>query len=601
MRKKIIITTLLIITTSIFFIILDNNNHLNDITKLNRIVLKDSNQNIFYEANNFNEGNYLTIEEIPPLVINIFLYSEDKNFYKHHGYDPYRIIKSITSNSSSGASTITQQLIKNLYLTEERSYLRKGKELYLSLRLEQIYTKDEILEAYFNTLYFAHNLYGLKDASAYYFNKEPFELTISEIAILCNIIKNPSLFSPELNPNQAFLRRNFLLKNLYSASIINKDDYFSATHEKIDITKTRLKLYSDAILFYKDLVLLEYKKYNLERDFNQTIIIQTAFDSNLNKRLDTLIQNKNLGRDVSIIITDNEGYYLSVIGGANYQKSSLNIGISGLRQVASTIKPLLFYSALEAGLSPLYQLDVNKTDFIINGDTYQFKNASNLYEKTPISMGTALATSDNIYALKLHTILKLNGISKQLKKFGITSKPNIQQALGNVALSLNELNKIYSTFQNLGKRPDFKTIKSIQIDKKIIIKTYPSYTEILNDTNCFILNEMLTWMFDSKLNNIRKVTGNSMVHKMPFKVAGKSGTDLNNSYMIGFNKTYLISAFVGGDSLTSYEQYFSKEMFLEAYNVLINKNDWYDIPTNVKEGLYQVNSYSNYQKIVYRK
>ncbi len=593
-----IIIIFLILIFGLFKI--DSVQSLNDISKMNRVIMYDKDGQVFYESNNLHEGSYLTIEEVPKLVKEIFIFSEDKNFYRHNGFDIYRITKSIVSNSSSGASTITQQLIKNLYFSNNRSYIRKGKEIYLSMRLEAIYTKEEILEAYFNTLYFNHKIYGLKDAAAFYFNKNVYELTISEIAILANIIKNPTLFSPILNYDKALVKRNYLLKAIYKEGLISNDELSEAVDEKVIITNTRTIIYNDAVLYYKDLVLTELKKIKVTKDFNQTISIYTAFNSQLNSKLAHTIKNRDLKGNTSAIITDEKGYYVSIIGGKSYTDSSLNIALDGTRQIASTVKPLLYYYALEQGYNPMTKINGEKSSFTIDGIKYTFANSANLYENTPIPMAYALATSDNMYALKLHTFLELKGISSILNRFGIKSKRDIQQALGNVSMSLKNLLEIYHTFQNLGLHTNFKAIKKVVVNKKTFYTSYPSYKRILNENTTYVMNEMMTLMFDSKLNHIRKVTGNSISSDIKYKVAGKSGTTDKDSYMIGFNKQYLIGIWTGNDNnLSSFDSFFSKDLFVEAFNYLVKNDEWHSIPAGVDKKIIKINSFSNYERVIY--
>lgn len=583
--KRLIKLFMSILAILIILIKADNSKAVNDIKRINRIEIYDSSNKLIYWSNNYHESSYTDFEDIPNIIKQIFVYSEDKRFYSHSGFDIYRIINSLTKNSKSGASTITQQYVKNLYFTNARNIFRKIKELYLSIRLEQIYTKDEILQGYLNTIYFGHSIYGITDAARFYFNKELDELSIAEICVLANIIKNPTLFNPIDKFDNALLKRNALIKALYSASIISSYEMSQAQSEEINIYKQNPKIYSSAVLYFKDIVLKELTELKIKKDFNQVISIYTNYNTDLNKKLQELIDKRNLDSNVSLIAVDKNGYYLSTIGGKDYNSNSFNIAIKGQREIASTIKPLLYYEALKSGYNPLTSHLCNQTLFKINNNTYSFSNYHNIYESVPIPMGYALATSDNIYALKTHVSLGLKSISRALKKYDISSQSHIQQAIGNISISLNKLLEIYYSFQSLGNTVSFKAIKEIHINDKRIYKNYFSYNKVLNSDICYILNDMMTYMFDDNLSHNTTVTGKYIAPFLNGKAAGKSGLDDYNSYMIGFNKDYLIGAWTGyiNHKVLSNpkDKAFPKTLFLNAFNQLFIGDSWYEKPNNV--------------------
>lgn len=532
---------LIILLLPILFYI-DGKKSIHEISKMNRIELYDKNNNLFYTSFNLHEGNYIGLNEINENTITIFLFEEDKRFYAHHGFDIYRIFKSIITNSSSGASTITQQYIKNLYLNNERTYIRKLKELYLSIRLELDYSKNEILEGYFNTLYFGHNLYGIYNASKFYFNKEPINLEIDEICILANIIKNPNLYSPVLNYDNAYLKRNCLIKELYSSKIISKLDCIKYLDKVLKVCQERPALYNDGILYFKDLVLKELKNVKIKSDYNQVIKVYTNYDPNLN--LNVLKQSLQHEEQSSFICVDKDGYYLSAIGGNNYITSSFNIGLYGLRAIASTVKPILYYYAILKGYSNIKLLS-EKTTFKINNNYYNIKNFNSIYENRYINMTEALSVSDNIYAVKLHLLLNMKGITDTLKLFNITDEKSIFQAIGKTQMSLNQLINIYYTFNNNGLNTSFKSIKYVSINNKVKYRNYQNKTQLLDKSSCNILKEKLSSMFEENPNLKQTPTGLRIKNKLNVSIKGKSGLDDYNSYMIGFTDDYTFGAWSG--------------------------------------------------------
>ncbi len=526
-----------------FLFVIDGKKTINDITQMNKIQIYDKNNKLIYASSNLHEGNYLSLNNMSSNIIKIFIASEDKRFYSHNGFDSYRILKSILTSSSSGASTITQQYIKNLYFNNERSYIRKLKELYLSIRLEMDYSKDEILEGYLNTIYFGNDQYGIYDAAIYYFNKHPYNLSIAQICVLANIIKNPTMYCPISNYSNALLKRNSLLRSLHNSKIINDEDFSCAINEDLVINKGNPKQYDDSILYFKDIVLHELSKLNIKKDYNQTIKIYTKYDSSLNKNVSTTFTNLN-NENASFICVDSEGYYMSTIGGVDYSKSSFNIGLKGKRQIASTVKPLLYYDAILRGYKDKKFVS-NNTKFIINGDTYRFKNYGSIYENRAITMAEALATSDNMYALKMHLFLKMKGINRTLEKFKIKDNESISQALGTTAMSLNTLLKIYYSFANEGRTTIFRAIDEVIINKKTIYKSHPDISKLLDENACNILKEKMHAMFVPNYNLKASPTGLRISNKLKKKTYGKSGLDDFNSYMIGFTEDYLMGAWVG--------------------------------------------------------
>lgn len=573
MKKIIILFLKYIFYISIlitFLLIIDGKKTINDITQMNKIQIYDKNNSLIYSSSNLHEGNYLSLGEMSDDIIKIFVFSEDKRFFNHNGFDSYRILKSVFSSSSSGASTITQQYIKNLYFNNERSYIRKIKEIYLSIRLEMDYSKNEILEGYLNTIYFGNDQYGIYDASVYYFNKHPANLSISQICVLANIIKNPTLYSPTSNYSNALLKRNSLIRSLLKGGVITDLEYKKSISEELILEKGNPIKYDDAILYFKDVVLNELSKLNIKKDYNQTIKIYTKYNTSLNQAVSNLFPNLD-DETASFICVDKEGYYLSTIGGVNYSNSSFNIGLNGKRQIASTAKPLLYYDAILRGYKDK-MFTSSITNFIINNNTYKFKNYGSIYENRPITMDEALAISDNMYALKMHVFLKLKGINRTLAKFNIKDEESIAQALGTTSMSLRSLLKIYYSFANEGKTTSFRAIDKVIINKKIVYKSHPEIIDLLDKEACNILKNKMHSMFLPNYNLKSTPTGLRIASKLKQKVYGKSGLDDYNSYMIGFTEDYLIGAWVGYNNNIELTNITSKSlpkiMLLEGINSL---------------------------------
>ncbi len=607
--KILVILTLIFIT--LVFIDLQSSkiNSVEEISKLTKVKLYDTNGSLFYEINNLHESSYVNIQDISENIIKTIIEIEDKRFYKHIGFDPIRITKAFFNNISGnpiiGGSTITQQYVKNIYLSNEKSISRKIKELYYAIKLETIYDKNEILEGYLNTIYFNHGIYGIYDASIFYFNKKPIDITLAEAATLVAIIKAPSTYSPIVNIEENNNRKNLILDTLFKNKTIDINEYQEALNQTIKITKTKQQKYSDSVLFYKDIVLSEIKKTALK---SQNIEIYTSFNIEINNYIDNYIKNNPIYSDLGIVILNNLGEIVAITS-KNYNLSTYNVALSSNRMIGSTIKPMLYYEALEYGLSSLSKFKSEPTVFYINQKPYEFKNYNNKYENNKITMGYAIATSDNIYAVKTHLYIGSKKLISFLNKFNVTVKDNYPSlALGTAEMSLLKLTSIYNTFSRLGLYSEPKTVRYINANNfKYLIKNQDNI-KLLKASNSFIINELLSNTFDSNLNGKVNVTGLSIADRLISKVSGKTGLTDYDSYMIGYTPLYTVGIWSGNidNSLhtDTLSKNFPKQAFLNIINFLSieNKNIWYDVPNDVYSIFTSPTGFNNnYLKKVYFK
>lgn len=602
----LVIFVCLIITIDILKIKI---NSITDISNLSKVTMYDDNGEVFYEINNLHESSYVKLEDIGENIIKTMIEIEDKRFFKHQGYDTKRIIKAffhnITSDTTIGASTITQQYVKNIYLSNEKTYKRKLKELYFSMRLETIYTKNQILEGYLNTIYFNHGIYGIYDAAKYYFNKEPLNLSIAEASVLTAIIKSPSTYSPVVNYQKNKERKEIILKTLYNNDVITKIEYLDAMKEEINITKTKYKKYSSTVLFYKDIVLKEIEKVALK---GQNIEIYTSFNKKLNENIDNYLNKNKTQSEIGIIVLDNEGN-IKASTNKNYYDYPLNTTINSNRMIGSTIKPFLYYEALNYGLSPLSTFKSEPTTFYINKEPYTFQNYQNHYENKKITMGYAIATSDNIYAMKTHLYIGSKKLIKFLNKFDVDVVENYPSlALGTAEMSLLKLTSIYNTFSRMGTYSSPKTINYIKINnKKYFLKTSKTEKK-LSDSSTYIINELLTNTFDLNLGGSQSPTGASIAKELNTKVSGKTGLTDYDSYMIGYTPLYTVGVWSGNLDgsllLNNSSKIFPKRAFLNIMNLLSeqNKNIWYKQPNDVYSIFASPTGFdNNYFKNIYLK
>ena len=610
--KKIL--KILLILLFIFFIIVfidlkaSKINSVEDISNLTKVKMYDRQNRVFYEINNLHESSYVRIEDINENIIKTIIEIEDKRFYKHKGFDLISITKAFINNIGGkpimGGSTITQQYVKNIYLSNEKSLLRKIRELYFAVKIESIYSKEEILEGYLNTIYFNHGIYGIFDACKYYFNKTPNEISLAEASTLIAIIKSPATYSPVTNLENNTNRKEIILKTLLNNKKITEKEYNISINEKIIITKTKYQKYSNSVLFYKDIVLDEIKKTALKsRNFD----IYTSFDIDVNNFIDTYINDNPILSDLAIVVLDNNANIVAATS-KNYKYSTFNPSTSSLRMIGSAIKPMLYYEALNYGMSSISKFKSEETIFYINKKVYEPKNFNNKYENKKITMAYALATSDNIYAVKTHLYIGSNKLISFLNKFDVESQNYPSLALGTAEMSLLKLTSIYNTFSRLGVYSDPKTISYINSNnKRYSIKTQKDI-KLLNPSTSFIINELLTNTFDTNLGGSINVTGYSIADKLNVKVSAKTGLTDYDSYMIGYTPIYSVGIWTGNidNSLhtDTFSKNFPKQAFLHIINYLSeeNKNIWYDVPNDVYSVFTTPTGFNNnYLKLMYFK
>ncbi len=480
----------------------------------------------------------LTYEEIPQKFIDILLFLEDKSFYKHSGFDIYRIGKTIFTNlfnnERHGASTITQQYIKNVYLNNNKSLIRKIKEIILSISLEKRTNKNDILTAYLATIYLGNGQYGIKNAASFYFNKSLEQLSVNEIILLCTILRAPNYYNPLSNIKACLQKKNELLKSLRKNNIIS--EYEFATSYNYDYSLVLNEANSNKNYFI-DLVKQQLKKYHNEFDFEEKIKVYTSYNPLFENVIST-----NYNGDISVIIADNNSNLEYILGGASYRKNSYNIAYLGKRDIGSTIKPLLYYEALKCGFDINKKYTSKPLTITYNEVSYTFNNYKDIYPKEPINMRYALATSDNIYAIKTHLDLGMRTLVNHLKLYNIEAMCIPSLALGSVSMSLSKLVEIYNCINNDGWYQNLNVIRLLEQKehKKEIIN---SKIKLLDEKYTKILKELMKGMFDKTI--AENVTGKNMATKLKTTFMGKSGLTDYDSYMIGFNNSYIIGCWSG--------------------------------------------------------
>ena len=606
MKKKIFISIVILLTSSFLTLflsfLLSKNVYIN---QPNYIELKNTEEETIETFNHNYKGGYVELKDVSQCFIKTLITTEDKNFYSHNGFDYKRIIKSLfdnmmTSSLSQGASTITQQLAKNLYLTNEKTWDRKIQEAFLTIKIENKYSKDYILELYINNVYFAHNLYGLKAATNYYFHKEPSELNYQESCLLVGVINGPNLYSPFIDLSASNKKQKNIAYNLFLNDVISASEYYS-------ILVNKSKLYgsfedNDYINnYYYQGITRELKKRKLynENDTEQGLIVETYLDENIQNSINKIINNYQIDDEISVVVMKPyTSEVLSLFGGKNYLNSEYNRALDSDRQIGSTIKPFIYYLGLCSGLNPLSKFHSKPTTFLFeDGSTYSPKNSNDIYANRDISMIEAMAMSDNIYAVKTSLLVGTEQIKNLLNSLGANiSNPTLAISLGGIELTPLELTAMYNTFASEGKYYSPSFIKKVSNPNGVIKYENKKQGDlILKYEECLMINHMLKSPFDKGLITYSTPTMISYQTKNTF--ACKTGTTSSSSWTVGFNKEYTILVYIGSDDnkvLTDYS--LSKKIWKDIANTLtINEKDsFFDYPSNLSKFKFHNSIYSTY-------
>ncbi len=570
-----------------------------DIKNVNSFYLYDTNNELYFQGSNGKE--WVNLNDISDNLIKATINIEDKRFYEHHGFDILRIGKAIINNIKAGriiegASTITQQYAKNLYLDFDKTMQRKINELWYTIQIETHYSKDEILEGYLNTINYGHGNYGIKNASNFYFNKEPKDLTLKESCILANIPKSPSNYSPINNYELSINRCNNTLKRMLKEEVITKDEYENAINEEIVIYGKKEKNNLSTIMYYEDAVFHELKSLpGIPSTYLSTggIKIYTNLDINaqtiLEKNINNTIKNDKLEVN-SIMMKPENGAIIALIGGRDYNKSEFNRSLYSYRQVGSTMKPILYYTALENGFTASSSFISEKTTFYLSSDKkYSPQNYGDVYGNKAISMAEAIAVSDNVYAVKTHLFLGEEAMINTAYKMGIKTKleqiPSLP--LGTNSLNIIEITNAYATLASGGiYNEPFLISKVTDMDGNILYEHKNIEETVLNYDYVYILNNLLSLTYDYDLIDYAYPTNISIKALLSNKYAIKSGSTSTDNWIIGFNKDIVTSIWVGNDDnskLEANDYKYIKKIWANSVETYLKDKDcsWYIKPENV--------------------
>jgi 1A family penicillin-binding protein len=516
------------------------------------------------------------ISDISPWLVKATLAVEDRRFYEHAGVDLRGLARAAWvdmrhMSKQQGASTLTQQLARNLYLSHERTWTRKLKEAWYAARLEQTYSKEEILELYLNQIYYGHGAYGAEAASRLYYGKPAKDLSISESALLAGIPKGPRYYSPHLHPTEARARQRKVLQSMLETGEITELQAKIAARKPLNVQPLPEEEDRSAPYFADYVKKIAIEQLGMdERLMNEGgLTIHTTLNARIQQMAEAAVRNGLQGGNAElqsalISLDPRNGYIKAMVGGRSYRRNQFNRVFAHKRQPGSSFKPIMYASALEQHkVTPATRYRSEPTLFYFDHDRqiYRPSNYNNRYFNGEIGLRQAIASSDNIYAV--NTIMQVgpDAVIAMARKLGITSplKAVPSLALGTFPVSPFEMAAAFSVFASGGLKTEPIAITSIQTaDGNILYKAHPQEEQVLSPALSFVTTQLLQSVFD------RGGTAHRVSKLLSRPVAGKTGTTDSDAWFVGYTPELTTAVWVGydrGRAITSSEAHRAAPIF----------------------------------------
>jgi penicillin-binding protein 1B len=529
-------------------------------------------------------NHVLKFDEIPENLRNAIMAAEDQRFFDHYGIDPRGVLRAIVANVTGGeikqgGSTITQQLVKNTFLTPERSFSRKFSEAFLALALERKMSKHDIFAVYCNEIYLgqygASGVHGVEQAARAYFDKELKDLSLAEAATIAAMIKNPRQYSPERNAEDSAARRNWILARIEELQLAPTADVQLARAAEIKLAPPKRNDHAIAPYFVdaamRDLehnFKGDYLNSNLNTRVYTTIDtqMQTSAERAVAKHLEGLdkyftkptrtargtgeipnpksqIPNTKRLQATLVALDPRTGHVLAMVGGRDYRESQFNRSTDALRAPGSTFKPIVYATAYERGYTPISVSSDTPTEFsLIGGKPYKPSNYHGAYAMTNVTMKHALVKSSNVVAVRTAMDVGLGTVASKAREFGfenVTAWPSM--ALGTIETTPLQLAAAYATFANGGKRVRPTFIDTIASgDDKMMYMSMPDEKQIIKPQTAYMITDAL--MSVVKTGTAAKANG--ALGNVVF--AGKTGST-KDGWFVGYTPNLVVVAWVGLD------------------------------------------------------
>lgn len=512
-------------------------------------------------ANVFEENRiYVEYDNIPSRLIEALVAIEDTSYFEHGGVNYEAVLRAIVKDVKAGkfvegASTLTQQLVKNLALSSEKKIMRKLKEMVLAIKLENELTKEQIIERYLNHVYFGHGYYGVKTAAHGYFRKELDELSLKEVAMLVGLPKAPSSYDPTKHLDLSLGRANRVLERMYSIGWINEDEYRKGVIEEPVVFDDTLS--KNKAPYVVDEIIKELSKRVDDIKTGGYKIISTI-DLDVQKMAqealifgynEILKRDKNANTNVlngAIVVTRPQtGEILALVGGVDYAKSSYNRATQSRRQPGSSFKPFIYQIALNNGYSVVSQVaDIARSFDMGNGKEWTPKNYGGGFSGY-ITLKQAITQSRNLATINMLSDLGLGYVHNELTRMGFSNIPeNLSIALGSFGISPLEFSKFFSMFPNDGEIVEPSLIKSVENRYKDYIKFNSESFRVVEPEQAFLMTTLLQNVVERGTGRNAKVAG--------IQIAGKTGTTNNNidAWFCGYSPDVEAIIWYGNDDNT---------------------------------------------------
>ena len=492
-------------------------------------------------------GANVSLKDLPPYLPKAFIAIEDRRFYSHYGVDPVGILRAAVANVlhrgvSQGGSTLTQQLAKNLFLTQERTMQRKLQEVELALWLERKHSKNEILELYLNRVYFGSGAYGVEAAAQRYFGKSARNVTLAEAAMLAGLVKSPSRLAPNRNPEGAEKRAQTVLAAMADAKFItDAQAQASISRPAISVKPAgagTLNYVADWIGEVLD---------DLVGQVEQSIVVETTIDPKLQSVAEAAVIDELAAKSVKFNVTQGalvamspDGAVRAMVGGRNYGESQYNRAVTAKRQPGSAFKPFVYLTAIEHGLTP----DTLRQDAPLDLKGWKPENYSREYFG-PVTLTQALSMSLNTVAVRVGLEVGPKNVVRTAHRLGISSRldANPSIALGTSEVSMIELVGAYAPFANGGYAISPHVVTRIKtLDGKLLYARQPDQpNQVIEPRNVAMMNVMMQETL---------VSGTARKAEIPgWVAAGKTGTsqDFRDAWFVGYTANLVTGVWLGND------------------------------------------------------
>jgi len=564
---------------------------------------------LLYEIFRDQNRTPISLNDLPKYTIEAAISIEDKDFFRHQGVSLFggifRAIKDmIKTKNLQGGSTITQQLVKSALLTPERTIKRKIKEIILALWAEKLYTKNQILEMYFNQVPYGGSAYGIEEASKTYFGKHVKDLSLSEVAFLAGLPQAPSLYSPYVNPKLGIQRRNEVLEKMEKYGYIDKAVKLKAQGEPLIVVQPTTAISAPHFVFYVKSKLEE--KYGIKTVEEGGLKVMTTLDLDIQQEAEKIlkeelekIKNLNVTNGAILVTKPSTGEILAMVGSVDYfalPYGAFNV-TTALRQPGSSIKPLMYSLALEKGYTSATTIDDAPVVFSIEGsESYKPVNYDGSYHGR-IPLRYALANSYNIPAVKVLNSLGVENFINHAEKMGIStwtdhSLYGLSLTLGGGEVTMTDMAQAFGVLANSGYKAPLNYYAQINNSSNETISSLNSVkAPILDEGISYIISDILAdsfarqWAFGPR----------SALEIPGYKVAVKTGTtnDKKDNWTIGYTPDFLVTVWVGNNDNSPMNPYLSSGItgaapiwnrvmsyLLKTYT---DKSNWYSRPDDVVE------------------